>query len=158
MWRYLAAALGAVLLLAAGYALLTGRTAAQPLLPAAPAAAAQAGDGALPVDAPEASAKTREEKRFGRYDKDKDGRITREEYLANRRKAYARLDTNHDGALSFDEWSIKATDKFASADANQDGAMIPAEFLTTAVKRKSPSKAKCACPTAASASAPEDEG
>ncbi len=157
MWRYLAAALGAVLLVAAGYALLSGRTVAQPLLPAAPAAA-QAGDAALPEEAPEASAKTREEKRFGRYDKDKDGRITRDEYLVNRRKAYARLDTNNDGALSFDEWSIKATDKFASADANKDGAMIPAEFLTTAVKRKSPAKAKCACPPAAPASAPEDDG
>lgn len=146
-----------MLLAAAGYIFFTGRTVARPLLPVAPAAATQTGDGSLPGEAPEASAKTREEKRFGRYDKDKNGQITREEYLANRRKAYARLDTNHDGTLSFDEWAIKATTKFASADADKDGAMTPAEFLTTAVKRKTPSKPKCACPPAAPASAPEDE-
>ena len=50
---------------------------------------------------PRALPKTREQKRFGRYDKDRDGAITRDEYLASRRKAYAKLDTNGDGRLSF---------------------------------------------------------
>ncbi|MGR6327919.1 EF-hand domain-containing protein [Sphingomonas sp. XXL09] len=60
-----------------------------------------------------------------------------------RRKAFVKLDTNGDGRLSFDEWAIKATTKFAAADRDHSGAMDPTEFATTAVKRKSPSRAKC---------------
>lgn len=148
MWRYLLGGLGALLLIVAGYALMAGRATPRALLPDAPGAQA---DGSatvpLPDSVPEASEKTREEKRFNRYDKDRNGAITREEYLASRRKAYARLDTNHDGTLSFDEWAVKAATKFASADADKSGAMTPAEFATTAVKRKP--KAKCACPAPA---------
>ena len=72
---------------------------------------------------PEASEKTREQKRFDRYDKDRDGAITRDEYLASRNKAFAKLDNNHDGMLSFDEWAVKAETKFATADADKSGAM-----------------------------------
>ena len=44
---------------------------------------------------PEATPKSREEKRFSRADKDKNGRIEREELLApRRRKAFAKLDKN----------------------------------------------------------------
>lgn len=152
IWRYLTGGVGALLLLAAGYTMVTGRATPQPLLPSAPAA--QADGDPLPDSVPEASDRTREEKRFGRYDKDKNGQITREEYLASRRKAYARLDTNHDGTLSFDEWAVKATTKFADADADKSGAMSPIEFATTAVKRKP--KAKCICPP--SSQQGDDEG
>ena len=69
--------------------------------------------------------------------------MTRDEYLAQRRKAFARLDTDHDGRLSFDEWAIKATTKFAAADRDKSGSMDAAEFATTAVKRKAPSRLKC---------------
>ena len=154
-WRYLIGGIGALLLVAAGYALVTGRATPHSLLPAAPAGQGASQDDPLPDDAPEASAKTREERRFGRYDKDKSGAITREEYLASRRKAYARLDTDHDGKLSFDEWAVKATTKFADADADKNGAMTPSEFATTAVKRKP--KAKCACPAPGPAGASEDD-
>jgi hypothetical protein len=138
MWRYLAgggaglAAIGAGALLWSGSA---NRSVA--VLPPQPAQTAGATGGAgLPDSVPEASAKTREEKRFGRYDKDRDGSVTREEYLAQRRKAFAKLDANHDGQLSFDEWAVKATTKFVAADRDRAGAMTPAEFATTAVKRK----------------------
>src|SRR3546814_9223897 len=50
-----------------------------------------------PPAAPEASEQKREERRFNRYDKDRDEAITREEYLASRRKAFAKLDVNGDG-------------------------------------------------------------
>lgn len=147
MWRYLAAAIGGVLLIGVGYVFATGGSSPGTGLPAAPALAAMTGqDQPLPLGAPEASAKTREEKRFGRYDKDKDGAITRAEYLASRRKAYARLDSNADGQLSFDEWAAKTTARFATADADGNGAMNPAEFLTTAPKRKPRATPKCACP------------
>lgn len=138
MWRYLAgggaglAAIGAVAVIWSG-----NGAASKTGLPSAPVqAGAPANDASLPDRVPEASARTRQEKRFGRYDKDRDGGITREEYLAARRKAYAKLDVDGDGRLSFDEWAAKAAGRFAKADQDRSGVMDPAEFATTAVKRK----------------------
>lgn len=150
MWRYvagggaLAAALGAGVLIA-------GRTGHRDVLPPQPLiqqAAAQTTTTDDEPAVPEATPTTREQKRFNRYDKDRDGRITRDEYLAARRKAFAKLDTNGDGRLSFDEWAIRATTKFATADKDASGTMNAAEFATTAVKRKAPSRAKCPPPQA----------
>lgn len=158
MWRYLAGAVAALLLAGAGLFWFTSGSANRgisPLLPAVPQAAED--PGALPDTVPEASAKTREQKRFSRYDKDKDGSITRDEYLMARHKAFAKLDTNGDGRLDFDEWAIKATTKFATADKDKSGALTPAEFATTAVVRKARPKAKCACPPPASSAAPAEE-
>lgn len=91
-----------------------------------------------PADAPpEAPARTREEKRFDRYDRDRDGRVTRDEYLAARRKAFGKLDANADGRLDFEEWSTKTSDRFAKADADQDRRLDRGEFATTKPKRKS---------------------
>ena len=149
MWRYLVGGLATLVLVAAGILVFnrSGRSVAA--LPAAPLAFAQTtGDGALPDTVPEASDRTREQKRFDRYDKDRNGAVTRDEYLANRRKAYAKLDANHDGTLSFDEWAIKAETKFAVADKDKSGAVNPTEFATTAVKRKPP-RVRRDCPPAA---------
>lgn len=85
----------------------------------------------------------REAKRFNRYDKAKNGTITRDNYIANRRKVFAKLDVNHDGVLSFEEYSVKAIAKFDTADTKHDGKLTPVEFATTAVKRKPPTKAVC---------------
>ncbi|HEU0044976.1 EF-hand domain-containing protein [Sphingomonas sp.] len=156
MWRYLAGAGAALALTGAGLALFSGRATPPALLPPAPAYVAPQEGGAearaLPDAVPAATPKTREEKRFGRYDKDKDGAITRDEYLVSRRKAYAKLDRNGDGQLSFDEWAVKATTKFAGADRDRSGAMNATEFATTAVKRKP--RARVNCPPAA----PQEEG
>ena len=78
----------------------------------------------------------REARRFNRYDKDRDGNITKEEYFTTRRKAFAKLDTDGDGKLSFDEYAAKASKKFTTADADRDGRLVAAEFATTAVKRR----------------------
>ncbi|MCB8829786.1 hypothetical protein LJD47_32720, partial [Escherichia coli] len=83
--------------------MIRGNAAPQPLLPAAPAARAAAAAGPAPQEeaaVPEATPATREQKRFNRYDKDRDDKVTRDEYLAARRKAFAKLDTNGDGHLS----------------------------------------------------------
>lgn len=122
---------------------MAGRETPIPPMPAA--LAAVVGSQPAPTETlPEADPKTREEKRFARYDKDQDGAITREEYLANRRKFFARLDLNHNGTLEFDEYAVKAGEKFTAADKDKSGAMTPAEFLATAVKRKpKPAAAKC---------------
>lgn len=145
MWRYWAGG-GAILATGiAGWLLLTGTPGRSvSLLPAQPAASGRAQQAAEPLpDAPEASAATREQKRFSRYDKDRDGHVTRDEYLAARRKAFAKLDADGDGRLSFEEWATKATTKFATADRDRSGALDAAEFATTAVKRKPRPQTKC---------------
>jgi hypothetical protein len=145
MWRYLAGGVSALLLVTAGFLFFrSGARPDQPLF--GPPPQAPAAQPTLPAAAPAATEKTREQKRFDRYDKDRDGIITRDEYLASRRKAFARLDTDHDGRLSFEEWAIRTTGKFAHADADHSGALNAAEFLTTRVVRKP--KPKCACPAA----------
>lgn len=158
MWRYLVGAAGALALAGAGVLMFSGQATPNALLPAAPAIAADAaGEQALPDEAPAATAKTREQKRFGRYDKDKDGAITRDEYLLARRKAFGKLDKDGNGQLSFDEWGIKAITKFATADRDRSGAMNAAEFATTAVKRKPRARVNCP-PAQAQPAQSEEEG
>jgi len=147
MWRYLTG--GAALIAFAGAAVLFlgGRAPSAAVLKPQPAGrvagGADAVPSALPDAAPEATELTREQKRFDRYDKDRDGAVTRDEYLVARHKTYAKLDVDGDGRLSFDEWALKATTKFAAADKDRSGAMTPPEFAATAVKRKPSSRAAC---------------
>jgi hypothetical protein len=148
MWRYLAGGVAALLLVAAGVLMFKSPARSDTVLSAAPALAVTGAAGAdaqeaLPDSVPEASPKTREEKRFNRYDKDRNALITREEYLASRRKAFAKLDVDKDGRLSFDEWAVKTTDKFAAADADKSGTMTAKEFVATAPKRKAAVRTKC---------------
>lgn len=147
MWRYLAGGVAALAMAGAGVLIIGRPGAPASALPPAPAISAQAEEqesSALPDTVPEASPKTREEKRFNRYDKDRDGAITRDEYLVSRRKAYAKMDVNRDGTLQFDEWAGKTNAKFAGADKDKSGSMSAAEFATTAVKRKAkPARAPC---------------
>lgn len=143
MGRFLAGVASALLLAAAGIAWWSGgRGADGPLIPAAPARAAAPAYEAV-TEPPQASEKTREERRFARYDKDKDGRVSRDEYLAQRRKAFAKLDTNGDGRLSFEEYAAATGAKFAKADGDGSGALDAGEFATTRVARKARPKPPC---------------
>src|SRR5438105_12833978 len=103
MGRFLAGVASALLLVAAGIFLWKSVAGARDPVPPAPAEAGAVGPVALAplADPPKASEKTREERRFSRYDKDRDGKVEREEYLASRRKAFAKLDVNGDGRLTF---------------------------------------------------------
>ena len=92
---------------------------------------------------PAATARTREEKRFGRTDKDDDGRITRLEMLAPRQKAFVRLDKDGDGRLAFDEWAVKTVGKFDGADGNRDGALTAVEYAATAPKARAKTACRC---------------
>jgi hypothetical protein len=151
MWRFLAGVGSTLLLAGAGLVWWTSGRPESPLARAvAPPLAAPASHTETPP--PAAEERTREEKRFDRYDKDRDQSITAEEYLASRRKAYAKLDANGDGRLSFDEWAKKTTDKFAGADADKSRALSREEFTTTRVVRK----AKAPCPPAPARQ--DDEG
>lgn len=151
MWRYFMGAAAALALGIAGMFLFQSSASQEIALPSPPRLApadTRAGGAPLPDRIAEATPKTREERRFDRYDKDRDDRVTREEYLASRRKAYARLDTDGDGRLSFDEWAAKTTAKFAGADRDRSSILDRAEFATTAVKRK-PARRAANCPPVA---------
>ena len=96
-----------------------------------------------PLAAPEATPKSREEKRFNRADSNDDGRIVVEELLQPRRKAFAKLDGNGDGRLSFEEWAVKTIEKFEDADADRNNQLSRGEYATTAPKPSR--KPKCRC-------------
>jgi hypothetical protein len=142
MGRFLAGVTSALLLVTAGFFIWTAQADRGSLIPPLPAmAAAAVADQGAP---PSATEKTREEKRFARYDRNKDGAVARDEYLLSRQKAFAKLDTNGDGRLAFDEYAVKTAAKFAGADKDRSGSLNPTEFATTRVVRKS--QPRCACP------------
>ena len=146
MLRFLAGAAACFLMMTGAFLIWQSRAQAPGGLPAAPPAqmaTPSMSTAAGPLQAPEASPKSREERRFSRADKDKDGAVEREEMLAPRRKAFAKLDGNGNGALSFEEWAVKSIDKFAGADRDRSGALTPAEFATTAPPP--PKRKRCAC-------------
>ncbi len=146
MVRFLAGAAASLLLVTGALLLWQGRAQETPMLPDAPAA--RSGSPSMLVaglvpQAPEATAKSREQRRFSRVDKDKDGRIAREELLGPRRKAYAKLDADHNGSVSFDEWAVKTIDKFGGADKDRSGWLTAAEYASTAPPPPKPKR--CAC-------------
>jgi len=134
--RFFAGAAAAFLLLTGAFLIWQSRAEHAPALPAAPAAAATSNASlfaaSATLQAPEASPKTREEKRFSRADKNKDGKIEANELLDPRRKAFAKLDTNGNGSLSFEEWAAKTIGKFQGADRDHNGILTAAEYATTA--------------------------
>lgn len=98
--------------------------------------------GEAPPAVPEARQATREERRFNRYDRDRDGRISRVEMMSSRTAAFRKLDTDGNNLLSFEEWAVATSDRFAGADADRSNWLSRAEFATTA---RSPTRSKCAC-------------
>src|SRR5690242_5807849 len=131
MARFIAWAAACFLLLTGAFLFWQSRAAENPDFSKAP----QPRPTAAPfgtLTAPEASPKSREEKRFSRADKNKDGRIQAEEVFGARRKAFAKLDANANGSLSFEEWAAKTITKFKGADADRSGWLTAAEYATTA--------------------------
>jgi hypothetical protein len=152
VWRFLAGAAACFLLMTGAFLFWQGRAAEKSGLPSAPSPRSSGiasyfsggrGGGDSDLEAPEADPKTREEKRFSRADKNKDGKIERDEILEPRRKAFAKLDTNGDGVLSFNEWAFKTIKKFDGADADRNGWLSPEEYATTAPPPRK--KKRCAC-------------
>ena len=155
MGRFLAGSVAALLLVAAGLVWWEGRETAnrsslvaQPLAPKGPELPG-AGDpnavGKAPPTLPQATARTREEKRFDRYDRNRDGSIMRVEMLASRANDFRKLDKDGNNLLSFEEWSVKTSTRFEGADANKDGKLTRPEFATTAVKKAVAAPVKCGC-------------
>ena len=157
MLRFLGGAVACFLLLTGAFFVWQSRAENASSLPAAPAArAASLFGNSAALEAPEASVKTREEKRFSRYDKDKDGKVETMEYLAARRRNFDKLDLDHNGALSFQEYAVKGIEKFNAAGGRK-GWLTPAEFVATAPP---PAKHKtgCSCRAKAPQVASADNG
>ena len=141
------AGVAAFFLLLTGVILIWQGHAEEPTIPSAPTPRLAAIPGPMTLSqipaAPEADAKSKEERRFARADKDENGRISLAELVEPRRKAFAKLDINQDGRLSFEEWVVRTIDKFEGADADDSKWLTPAEYSTTAPKpRKKPA---CSC-------------
>jgi hypothetical protein len=155
MGRFLAGSIAALLMVAGGLfwwqgeAEQTGRplvanggAKAQP--PSLPGEGDASARGVAPPSPPEADPRTREQKRFDRNDRDRDGTITRAEMMSTRSAAFRKLDKDGNNLLSFEEWAVRTADRFAGADANRDAKLTPAEFAMTAPKPAARPQA-CAC-------------
>ena len=103
---------------------------------------ADIGDLAGP-EPPEATELSREQRRFARYDRNSDGRISRNEMLSTRTAAFRKLDKDGNNLLSFEEWAVTTVDKFEHADVNHDDQLTPQEFARTVPPPKP--KPKCSC-------------
>ncbi|MBV8685982.1 MAG: histidine kinase [Alphaproteobacteria bacterium] len=141
----------AVLLVLAMVFFWKSRASADEGLPAAPEAAAVAASisgGGLPGTPafvpPEASQRSKDERRFARADRNRDGRLVLAELIEPRRKAFAKLDKDGSGQLSFEEWTGRTSARFAEADSDHSGWLNQAEYASTAPKPK-PRAARCGC-------------
>lgn len=92
---------------------------------------------------PEATELTREQRRFFRYDRDRDLKITRNEMLSTRSSGFRELDKDGNNLLTFEEWAVTTSTRFDDADADGNRELTPAEFATTAPKRQP--KPACNC-------------
>lgn len=155
MGRFVAGGGAALLLVAGGLFWWQGQANDAPL---PPAPASTTSTSSLPEALPEgdddqvgpalpmpssATAQSREEKRFARYDRNRDGIVTRLEMLGSRVKAFKKLDADGNNLLSFEEWAVATSERFAGADSNRDGKLNASEFATTASKPKPKDKCKC---------------
>lgn len=92
---------------------------------------------------PEATELTREQRRFFRYDQNRDRIISRNEMLSSRTDAFRKLDKDGNNLLSFEEWAVATADRFDKADRNGNRELTPQEFAATAPKNKA--KPACRC-------------
>lgn len=92
---------------------------------------------------PEASQLTREQRRFFRYDTNRDQKITRDEMLATRSDGFRKLDADGNNLLTFEEWAVTTVDRFDSADRDGNRELTPAEFAVTAPKPTAAPKCRC---------------
>lgn len=146
MRRFLALAIALLALVAAGFVWTRDRPTAIALEAPPTASIGDEDDGDAPLVAPASSVtpEQREARRFARYDKDHDSRVSRDEFLASRQKAFAKLDRDGDGRLAFEEYAATTVKKFGKADRDADGKLQPDEFATTAVKRRAAPACDCA--------------
>ena len=146
MLRFLAGVASCFLLMTGAFLIWQSRAEHAPAFPSAPEprgyGTSLLSGGEEPLRAPEADPKTRLEKRFSRYDKNKDGKVEADEYLAARRRNFDKLDLDHNGALAFPEYAAKGIEKFNAAGGRK-GWLTEAEFANTAPP--APKHRTCSC-------------
>src|SRR6187399_441750 len=135
MNRIVLGAFGALLLVAVGLFWWQGRAVVErgappPVAPAVtpeglPSADISGLEGPAP---PEASELSREERRFFRYDRNRDQRVSRNEMLSTRTDAFRDLDKDGNNLLTFEEWAVATAQRFDEADADKDGELSQKEF------------------------------
>ena len=159
MSRTLLGAVTAILLLGGGFVMWQGISQVpDPVIappPPPPEGLPVAADGLVgraPPAPPRATTASREERRFQRYDRNRDGTITRVEMLSTRTNAFRRLDRDGNNLLSFEEWAVKTGERFATGDRDRSGGLSSAEFAATAPRRQPQRRADCACAPSADAS------
>lgn len=165
MNRIVLGAVAALMLAGAGLFWWQGRAETESGAPPPEAPGAPPADEPLPyADAsglrgaapPEADPVSREQKRFDRVDRNRDGRITANELLAPRAAAFRKLDTDGNNLLTFQEWAVRTTTRFRNADGNRDNALTREEFATTKPKRSA--QPACRCSPMPRAAAPARRG
>nr|WP_255551994.1 EF-hand domain-containing protein [Erythrobacter crassostrea] len=93
---------------------------------------------------PTASELTREEKRFFRYDRNRDRRITRNEMLSSRSDGFRKLDVDGNNLLTFEEWAVTTAQRFDGMDADGNAELSQVEFATSKPKTR-PKRPRCRC-------------
>lgn len=151
MNRFLLGGLAALVMLGVGLFWWQGRAEVEA---GAPPATVATGAPPLPLTAvaldatgpelPEATDLTREQRRFNRYDRDHDSRVSRNEMLSTRAEGFRKLDKDSNNLLTFEEWAVATVDKFDRADADRDLYLTAREFRATAPPPAKP-KPKCIC-------------
>lgn len=152
MNRLILGAMGALTLVALGLFWLEGRAEVERGAPPPAVSTARPDPTELPTAdvagmvgpaPPEATELTKEQQRFGRYDRDRDGRITRNEMLSSRTDAFRKLDKDGNNLLTFEEWAVATVNRFESADRDRDNALSDTEFATTKPKRSNRPTCRC---------------
>jgi hypothetical protein len=92
---------------------------------------------------PEASELSREERRFFRYDRNRDLKVSRNEMLSTRTDAFRDLDADGNNLLTFEEWAVTTVQRFDQADADRNGELSQKEFATTAPKPAATPACRC---------------
>jgi len=154
MNRILLGAVAALVLVGVGLFWLQGRAeveegapppepmAAAPAPDAIPSADVSGMRGAAP---PEATELTREQRRFFRYDRNRDLQISRNEMLSSRTGAFRNLDKDGNNLITFEEFAVTTVNRFDQADKNGDGWLSPDEFATTAPAPRASPSPRCNC-------------
>ncbi|QZH74710.1 MAG: hypothetical protein JY451_13780 [Erythrobacter sp.] len=154
MNRILLGAFSALVLATLGLFWMQGRAQVEEAAPPPRAEGAPVDPDALPTAdpadmvgpaPPEASELTREQRRFFRYDRNRDGKITRNEMLSTRTDAFRDLDTDGNNLLTFEEWAVTTATRFEEMDGNGDSELTPAEFATSAPPPRPAARARCNC-------------
>ena len=154
MNRIILGAFGALVLMGIGLFWIQGRAQVEEAAPPPePEAVAEVEDpDALPTaDAadmrgpapPEASELSREQRRFFRYDRNRDLKITRNEMLSSRTDAFRKLDKDGNNLLTFEEWAVTTAERFDGMDANRDRELTQAEFATSAPRPRATPRCRC---------------